>query len=315
MISSAGTPDAADVVDTVDVVAVMVTYNSAAHLPQVLAALPDAFADVPSWRLAVVDNDSHDGSVELVKTLAPTSVRVQLGRNLGYAAGLNAGMRAVRARQGYLVLNPDVTPAPGCVARMLPHLADRSVGVVVPNQRDPHGQLLYSLRRNPTVLRALGDAVLGGHRAGRVALLGETVVQRDAYDKAMTVDWASGSMMLVSAECWAELDGWDESYFLYSEETDFALRARDHGWTVLYCPEAESVHVGGDSHVSPTLYSLLTLNRIKLYRRRHGAVATWAFAGAVALNELLRSGRVVHRQALRALCVPSERRRVPGWRS
>jgi N-acetylglucosaminyl-diphospho-decaprenol L-rhamnosyltransferase len=58
----------------------------------------------------------------------------------------------------------------------------------------------------------------------------------------------------------------DESFFLYSEETDFALRAGDLGFETAFVPNAKVTHLGGESRVSPALWSLLTVNRVRLYR-------------------------------------------------
>ncbi len=103
------------------------------------------------------------------------------------------------------------------------------------------------------------------------------------------------------------------------------LRARDRGFGLRFEPRAEAVHVGGESHVSPRLWAILTLNRVRLYGRRHGRAATAAFRAAVILGEALRAlrGSRVGRAALAALLLRSRRppevagpdpRRAPGGR-
>jgi GT2 family glycosyltransferase len=112
--------------------------------------------------------------------------------------------------------------------------------------------------------------------------------------------------MAISAECRAACGPWDESFFLYSEETEYCLRARDLSYATQLEPSAEAVHLGGDSQVSPRLWSLLTVNRVRLYRRRHGAVATACFRAAVLLRETSRAalGRRASRAAVAALLRP-----------
>ena len=124
---------------------------------------------------------------------------------------------------------------------------------------------------------------------------------------ASAPDWATGAIMLMSARCLAGSGPWDESFFLYSEETEFALRARDKGFVIRYVPEAEVTHLGGESGVSPRLWSLLQVNRIRLYRKRHTAGATAVFWAAVMLRESSRAalGRARSRAALAALLRPS----------
>jgi glycosyltransferase involved in cell wall biosynthesis len=157
------------------------------------------------------------------------------------------------------------------------------------------------------VLRALGQALLG-ERAGHIPLIGETVTRGGSYIHPVAADWATGAAMLISRQCLEAVGGWDESYFLYSEETDFALRARDAGFALRLAPDAGAVHLGGESESSPDLWSMLTVNRVRLYRRRHGRAAV--FAGAVALGEAIRSfgtDAARHRAALRALLRASAR--------
>ena len=110
-----------------------------------------------------------------------------------------------------------------------------------------------------------------------------------------------------SRECFDALDGWDESFFLYSEETEFALRARDRGFLTALVADAEAVHIGGESRVSPALWSLLTVNRVRLYGMRHSRPATALFWSAVFLREASRAalGHPRSRRAVAALVRPA----------
>ncbi|WP_053850876.1 glycosyltransferase family 2 protein [Streptomyces sp. NRRL B-24085] len=287
------------------VAVIVVTWNSAEVLPGFLAALPDGMAGL-DWRLVVADNDSADDTVEVLARLAPYATVVQTGRNAGYAAGVNAALRAAGDLGAALICNPDIRMRQGCAKRLVDSLGD-GVGIAVPllyeEGRDtPH----HSLRRESSVLRALGEAVIGNRRAGRFPRLSELVTDPGAYERPTRADWATGALMAVSAECRAACGPWDESFFLYSEETEYCLRARDLGWATQLEPSAEAVHLGGDSQVSPRLWSLLTVNRVRLYRRRHGAVATACFRAAVLLRETSRAalGRPASRAAVAALLRP-----------
>ena len=113
--------------------------------------------------------------------------------------------------------------------------------------------------------------------------------------------------MMITRRCLADVGRWDESYFLYSEETDFCLRAREKGYALRFVPAAEAIHLGGYSHVSPRLWTILTLSRVRLFARRHGMLRSAAFIVALGLNEALRFRRAKHRAALRALLFPGRR--------
>ncbi|MFJ4777206.1 glycosyltransferase family 2 protein [Streptomyces sp. NPDC088762] len=297
------------------VAVLVVTWNSAAVLPGFLASLPDGMAGL-DWRLVVADNDSADGTVELVRSLAPETTVVQTGRNAGYAAGVNAALEAAAGWEGgfraALVCNPDIRMRRGCAGRLVdaldaPRAGGGRVGISVPLLYEEDGRtLLHSLRRESSVTRALGEAVLGNRRAGRFPRWSELVTDPSAYERATVADWATGALMALSRACLDACGPWDESFFLYSEETEYCLRARDRGFVTRLEPAASATHLGGDSKVSPRLWTLLTLNRVRLYRRRHGPAATAAFRTAVLLRETSRAalGRPASRAAARALIRP-----------
>ncbi len=249
--------------DLVDVV--VVSYNSLAHLPGLLSTLPGACDGVPH-RVVVVDNGSVDGTREWLRS--QDGVTLVEGPNVGFGAGVNAGVRRLGGSGPVVVLNPDVRLEPGSVRTLVEVLVRRRAAVVVPLLREPDGSRAHSLRREPTVWRTLG---LGD---SRVPLLSEVVREDRAYDAEHEAEWATGAVMLLDRATFDDLGGFDEWFFMYSEETDYCLRARDRGRPTVFTPHAVAVHVGGGSGRSPDLYALQVLNRIRLHRRRHALVAT-----------------------------------------
>jgi GT2 family glycosyltransferase len=284
---------------------VVVTWNSGAVLRGLLATL-DAGLGSLSRQVIVVDNASSDNTVAVARQ-SPVECRVvQTGHNAGYAAAINAGLAEADPYDAVLILNPDIRLSPGCVETMYASLADAGVGIVVPRLHLGDGSLAWSLRREPSLLRALGEAALG-RRAGRRARWGETVLDEAAYTQPTTADWATGAIMLVSAACLTACGPWDESFFLYSEETEFALRARDRGFLTRLAPNARAVHLEGESKVSPRLWALLTVNRVKLYRLRHPRAVTALYWLVVLSREVSRAvlGHRRSRRAALALVRPS----------
>src|ERR1700694_1303347 len=164
-----------------DVTVIAVTWNSARHLPGMIESLPGGLGRL-AWELVVVDNDSVDDTARVLERRAPFARWVELGSNAGYAAGINAGYREAHpASRAVLVLNPDVRLSADAVPRMLDSLAQPGSGMAVPTLVDEEGQLCLSLRREPTVTRALGESLLGGYRAGHYSALGEVVVAPATY--------------------------------------------------------------------------------------------------------------------------------------
>lgn len=287
---------------TAQIAAIVVTYNSRDHVGALLDSLPEAFGDLP-WRVVVVDNGSSDGTAELVE--ARGTALVVRSTNGGFAAGINNGARQFPQAESLLILNPDATLSPGCVPAMLRVLDRPGVGIVAPRMLEADGSLSYSLRREPSLPRA------GGLSFTRWPVFAERIEDPGEYVREHPVDWAVGAVMLISRECYEAVGGFDESFFLYSEETDFSLRARDLGWLTVYTPDAEVMHVGGGSGESAATHTMKMVNRVRIYGRRNGRLSTWLYYGIVVLNELRRGvfGHSRSWPALRALLQP--RRRPP----
>lgn len=295
------------------VAVVVVTHNSELVVGDLVSSLDSGLRGL-DWCLVVVDNASVDDTVATVRRIAPGATVVESDHNGGYAAGINTGAAVAKGATAYLVLNPDVRLTTGCVASLLRALRLVNTGIAVPKLLDRHGDLIESQRREPTIMRALGDAILGARRAGRHDRLGEVVSIATRYDTPQTIDWAEGSTLLIDSTCLEQCGPWDERYFLYSEETEFALRARDLGFATRYTPDAVAVHLEGGSVTSERLWPLLVTNRVRMYSQRHGPAAAAAFWAAVTFREATRaaSGRATSRAAFRALISPRRMRTAPG---
>jgi GT2 family glycosyltransferase len=299
---------------TSSVAIIVVTFNSEPLLRDLVESLPRGAGMNVCWKLVVADNDSHDATVPSLRQLMPDCTIVQMGRNAGYAAGINAAIGQVGNCDAFLVLNPDVRLDPGCIPRLLDTLDSPGVGIAVPRLRDAEGKLILSMRREPSVVRAFGDACLGAERAGRWRALGEMVSDERLYKERGRTDWAEGSAQMISRDCWHACGPWDESFFLYSEEADFDLRARDAGFSTVYEPSAGAVHLEGDSGTSPQLWTLLQLNRVRHFYRRHALALAAAFWFATVLREASRAilGKAKSRRALAALVNIRNLRADPG---
>ncbi|WP_155341555.1 glycosyltransferase family 2 protein [Acrocarpospora corrugata] len=293
------------------VAVVIVTYNSADVLSACLASLPDGADGVELAAVVVADNASADDSLAIAALAEVPVTPVQLGRNAGYAAAVNAGIAALDLDRldAVYVLNPDCRLPPKSIAPLILALDRPGVGIAVPKMINPDGSLQPSLRRMPTVGRAVIEAVIGGGRAGRIGRLGELITDPREYVQAGPVAWATGAAMLISVPAIRAVGPWDESFLLYSEETEYALRAADLGWSLWYEPAALIEHIGGDSGVNPTLAALLLVNKVKLFRRRRGPLAGTAYYLAVLAGESVRAlaGRRVSQKSVLWLLRPSRR--------
>jgi GT2 family glycosyltransferase len=224
------------------VAVVIPSWNSAALLPRCLGSLRDQGAEL---ELLVVDNGSNDGSIAWLER---EGVRhLALPENIGFAAAVNLGASLVSAPT-ILVLNADTALEPGCVGRLADALGvDISLGGVqprilqmedAPGERPEEGALhdVDSAR-----LYSAGQALA---RDGRAFELGMGEGQSPPLRRGCEVFGVCGAACLLRRELFAELGGYDESYFSFYEDVDLNVRARIAGWRFRYVPEAVVWHVG-----------------------------------------------------------------------
>lgn len=288
-----------------DVAVVVVTYNSADDVDDLIESLRIEAADL-RLRVVVADNASSDGTLETVRRHADV-VAVATGGNLGYAGGINVAMENVGEADAILILNPDLRVEPGAIrslrdaARTCP-----DAGIVVPRIVDDEGRVRTSIFREPTLVRALADAVLGPVWPGRPSALSEWERRPDAYTARHEVDWATGAALLIPSGVARLVGEWDERFFLYSEETDYCRRVRGLGFRVVFEPSATVSHREGGSGASTDLDVLLNVNRVR-YMRKHAPRAAGAYRAIVLLGAWLRRRRS-HAAARTAAVVARQRR-------
>jgi GT2 family glycosyltransferase len=206
-----------------DLAVVVVTHDSARHLPQTLAALVPQLGD--GDELHVVDCGSHDdpGAV-----LVPPARLTELGDNLGFAGGANAGARISRAPL-LLFLNPDAVVAPGAIEALR--------GAAAEHPRWGAWQALVTMGGGRLVNTSGGVTHwLGFGWAGEC---GDPVAAGAADHE---VAFASGAALVVRREVWEATGGFDAEYFMYGEDLDLALRVRLLGWGVGIVPAARVEH-------------------------------------------------------------------------
>jgi len=279
---------------------VIVTYNSGDSIGRLLRSIGPAYPG-GAPQVIVVDNASTDDT--LVKLAEFPWAQVIVSANDGYAAGINRGIEHSPEAEAHLILNPDLELAPGAIVGLLAELDAPNVGIVAPMVHGPDGELERSQRREPTLLRAAGLSFTG------LPAFSEYVQEEAAYAQAVSVDWALGAALLVRRACSLEVGEWDESYFLYSEETDYCARARAAGWVVRFTPAALAVHAGGGSGRSDRTHVMQIINRVRYYARSHPWYAGAAYWALTVLSEstwVIR-GHPQSKASIKALLIPRAR--------
>jgi N-acetylglucosaminyl-diphospho-decaprenol L-rhamnosyltransferase len=232
-----------------DISVVIVSYKVPELLRACLASIQREAAGC-THEVIVVENGSGDGSAALVRDEFPAVRLIALEENVGFAAGCNLGARAAEGEY-VLMLNPDTELVGDTLAALLRYArAHPGAGLVGGRTLSPEGKLdpgscwgaqsLWSL-----VCFASGlSTVLRGSRLFDPESLGGW--QRDSERQ---VDIVTGCLCLIPRAVWEQLNGFDESFFMYGEDADLSARARKLGYRPAITPGAVIVHhVGASSH-------------------------------------------------------------------
>ncbi|TXK16253.1 glycosyltransferase family 2 protein [Homoserinibacter sp. GY 40078] len=223
---------------------VTVSYSSGDVLPGLLRSLDSA--TTLSATVIVSDNGSTDGSVAEIRERFPRVIVHENGANLGYGGAVNAAVAAVAPEADWiLVVNPDCVLDPGSVDRLIAAAAELpEVGAAGPLIVGEDGTPYPSARALPSFRTGVGHALFANVWRGNPWTARYRQDDVVARGEQTTVGWLSGSCVLVRGEAFRQLDGFDESYFMYFEDVDLGRRLGEAGWTNLYVPTARVVHVG-----------------------------------------------------------------------
>jgi N-acetylglucosaminyl-diphospho-decaprenol L-rhamnosyltransferase len=220
---------------------VIVSYRSRELLRGCLESLR-AHSPSSPMKVIVVDNHSHDGTVEMVEARYPEVELIAAQSNLGFAAATNLGAR--RGSAPYLLaLNPDTALTADALDTVLAVLAEHpEVAIAGPRLLRPDGSFDHAARRSfPTPLSALGHFT----RVGRRAASGPLAAYRAPEVGSGPVDAVNGAFMLMRRSAFEGAGGFDEGYWMYMEDLDLSYRLAHEGWQSWYEPAATVMHVKG----------------------------------------------------------------------
>jgi len=252
---------------------VIVNWNSGQYLRQCLASLG---AHAPECETIVVDNASHDGSLDMGCSVLPQARVIRSAGNLGYAAGNNIGWRK---SQGELVLflNPDVACRPGAVARLAASLGrDSSLWAAGGQLLDPAGriQVGFNVRSFPTLGSVAADMFLLDEIWPANPWTRKYRMTDWEHDSPRRVDQPAAACLMVRRAALETVGGFDEAFYpAWFEDADLCRRIHHAGGFIGYEPEARFLHHGGASLKVMSLQGFLEAfhtNQERYFRKHYG---------------------------------------------
>jgi len=284
-----------------DLSIVIVNWNTRDFLRDCLKSVYASEGDLV-FEAIVVDNCSHDRSAGMVRQEFPHVHLIESDINGGYAYANNLGLRHLQARY-YLLLNPDTVLPRNALRDMLAFMeAHPEAGMAGPKLVMADGKLDLACRRSfPTPensfykLFGLSRLFPESKRFGRYNL---TCLDPDQMAE---VDSVVGAFMIVRGEVIEQIGFLDEEYFMYAEDLDWALRAKQAGWKVYYCPHVTVLHYKRrSSEQNPRKARYEFWRAMYVFYRKHYAKDTPFWLHYLVLGGLaLRGGTAVLREIFR----------------
>jgi GT2 family glycosyltransferase len=278
---------------------VILNWNGLADTRAALASLARS-EPAPGWsvRLMVVDNGSTDGSVDAIRREYPGVDVLALPENRRFAGGNNEGIRRALAQgaDAIMLLNNDTEVDPAMIARLLAVMEAEPRSAVTPliDFFAPRDVIWYA---GATLSVGMG---LAQHRGLRKR-------DRGQYRKVERTGYLTGCCLLAPRAAWEEVGLLDEGYFIYAEDSDWSLRAREAGWRLLFVPQAKLWHKVSASSgaASPwKIYQRLRAN-LRLFSTHARGIdrLTW-FPCFVAQQKILFAWLLMGGQTAAAFAVP-----------
>jgi GT2 family glycosyltransferase len=250
--------------------------------PELLAILLDSIAREDSghdaFELLIVDNNSGDGSVEMLKSRFPSVKLTENKDNVGFSRACNQVIPNAQG-QYVLLLNPDCEVTKDAVSRMADYLdKNADCGAVGPKVLNTDGSLQLACRRSfPSVKASFFRLTYLSKLFPKSPYFSEYNLTHADPDKELEVDALSGSCMMVRKDVIDRIGLLDEDIFMFGEDIDWCWRIKELGYRVVYIPESVVYHVHGASSRFRPVGATINLHRgMHVFYKKHLAKKYWA---------------------------------------
>ena len=250
------------------------------------------------WEVVVVDNNSTDGSIDYLKNLQSQFDNFNVttsSQNNGFAKASNIGAGSASG-EFLLFLNPDTEFIETGMQKVLDFYNSKDevekIGIVGVKLLNPDNSIQYSCRSFPTLARQFYESYFLYRVFSRSKIFGSYFLTYWNHESIRKVDWLSGAFMLIKKEVFKKFGGFDEDYFMYSEDADICLRLSRAGFKNYYFSQYSIRHDDGAVASSnkalrnSQIWRSRKLYFLKNYSLRHALLESYLFFLGV-INRLL----------------------------
>jgi N-acetylglucosaminyl-diphospho-decaprenol L-rhamnosyltransferase len=255
---------------SLDLSVIIVSWN----VRDLLAACLDSLAGCGiSTETIVVDNASSDGSAAMLAARYPAVRVIANPDNRGFTRANNQGL-ALSSGRYVLFLNPDTEVVGDALRTMVSYMDEHPrTGALGPRLRFGDGTQQSSRRRFPTLATALFESSPVAWHWPNNRWARWYHMEDCPDDEVQRVDWVVGAALLARRDVLEQIGGFDEGFFMYSEELDWCKRAADAGWEVVYLPAAQIIHYEGKSSEQAVAarHIHFQTSKVRYFRKHLGA--------------------------------------------
>ena len=268
---------------------VIVTYNVQNYIKACLDSVMDATKDL-GIELLIVDNSSTDDTVRLIQRSYPSTKLLMNKENLGLLAANNQALTHVQGKF-VLYLNADTVLKKDAIRNALEFMKQHEqAGIVGAKLLSPDRVIQRSCSSFPSLWGYFLESTFLYLVFGKSQLRKNGIPIHYNYQQPRAVDVVAGAFFLVRRDVVNDIGGFDDSFFMYSDEDDYCYRAMKKGWLTYIVPQAEVIHFEGGSFKTTRNYMFMLQHRSKIrcYRKSHGRLATLGVAVILFTGVVLR---------------------------
>lgn len=258
---------------------IIVNWNTRDYLKECLLSLKEGLSGIDA-EIWVVDNNSADGSVEMLGREFSYVNVIENKNNVGFGRANNQAIKKSNAEY-ILLLNPDTRVKKEAVSLMLSSLKEKeNIAIAGPKVLNEDGSIQYECARQyPTAWNQFMVETTLYKRFPKSRIFGSYLMSYWDHKEAREVDCISGSCMMIKRSVLDKVSLFDESFFMYAEDVDLCYRIKKAGYKIWYLADAEIIHYQGrSSHQAPFAMSLAAReSMMKYFSKHHGYLSVFLY--------------------------------------